>query len=314
MQADAQALVNDFINSEITESFESLFEFHFSKDKVNAHNERYIYSLLSQLPLVPSLRTKESPFDIEEFEKQIPVSLETKENIVEITSLDKKYTTTLPLAFFMTLGCNTLFRATINPDHHVLFIHFGTNQFPDASFIGLINTKTLVSMLIPCGPEKEIRAIGICSDCTHLGIIRTDDSLLSFDLPIDLIAFSPSLKQKAFMCYIEAQMNMLNHKMIQGGFTDNAIKAYSRLPLNTVNNLGWLIQSNKNLLPESLYNAAYAPKLDVIQYILTVASNAKVLADTLNLDIDTLADKIASNEITQEQIAAILLPEQSAAN
>ncbi len=311
-EADAAALVNDFINSEIPETFESLFHAFFSKEKVTDKNEKELYSLLSQLPLSPSIQIKESPFDIEEFEKQLPANLELKEgSIVEITSPDKQYTATLPVTFFMTLGCNKLFRATINPEHNVLFIHYENDQLPDISFVGLINTKTLVSMLIPCASEKEIKAIGICSDCTHLGIIRTDDSLLSYDLPTDLINFSPSLKQKAFICYVESQINMLNQRIIQA---NNVIKAYSSLPLNAVNNLAWLIQSHKNLLPESLYNAVYNEKINALQNILAVAANAKLVADTLNLDIDTLADRIASNEITQEQIAAILSPEQTSTN
>lgn len=283
----------------------------FFKISADKNNEKELHSLLSQLPLSPSIRTKESPFDIEEFEKQIPATLEIKEDsMVEITSPDKQYTATVPLAFFVTLGCNKLYRATINPEHNILFIHFENDQLSDISFIGLINTKTLVSMLIPCTPENEIKAIAICSDCTHLGIIRADDSLLSYDLPSDLITFSPSLKQKAFIFYVEAQINILNQKMMQN---DNIIKAYSRLSLKTVNNLVWFIQSNKNLLPESLYDAVYTEKLNALQHIVAVATNAKLVADTLNMDIDTFADKMLANEITQEQIAAILSPAETSA-
>jgi hypothetical protein len=307
---DAEALINDFINSQVPETFESLFHAFFSKISAQKSNEKELYSLLSQLPLSPSIRIKESPFDVEEFEKQLPANFEIKENsIVEITSPDKQFTAEVPLAFFMTLGCDKLFRATINPEHHILFLHFENNQLPDLSFVGLINTKTLVSMLIPCTPEKEIKTIGICSDCTHLGIIRTDDSLLSYDLPTDLVTFSPSLKQKAFISYVEAQVNILNHRVAQH---DNIIKAYAHLPLKTVSNLALFIESNKDLLPKSLYDAVYVGKLNTLQHILAVATNAQFIADTLNLDIDTLADKIVSNEITQEQIAAILSPEVSA--
>ncbi len=311
-KTDVQALINNFMNAEVPESFDVLFESSFSKD-ILKNNEEEIYSFFSQRPLSPAIQTREIPFELEEFENAVTAILTLRENsVVEITSADEKYTTTVPLAFFAELGCNKIFKATINAEHNILFLHFGNDQAPDLSFIGLINTKTLVSMVIPCASEKEIKTIGICSDCIHLGIIRTeDDALLSYDLPNAIVDFAPSLKQRAFITYIDAQINMLGQKIMQNKFSNDIIKTYSRLPLDTVYKLALFIHTNKDLLPESLHHAICNEKINSLQQILTVSANAKFVAETLNIDIDTLADKMASNEITQEQVLAILAPDQS---
>jgi hypothetical protein len=306
-QTNTESLVNDFVNAEIPEFFDTLFDSHFSKKAII--NETELYSVLSRSPLSPAITTKETPFELEEFDQEIPALLTIKDNsLVEITCNGNDYISTLPLAFFADLGCSKIFKATINPKHNVLFLHFGNEQTANMSFAAVINTKTLISMIIPCTPETEIKTIGICSDAIHLGVLRADDVLLSYDLPSEIVTFSPSLKQRAFMTYVNAQINLINQHMIQ---TDNMIKAYTRLPLNTVNNLAWLIQSNRNLLPESLYNALYNQKLRILEQILTVATNSQMVAEALNIDVDTFADKVASNEITQEEIAAILNPAES---
>jgi len=104
---------------------------------------------------------------------------------------------------------------------------------------------------------------------------------------------------------------MLRQAIMKSEFTNDAIKAYSRLPLDVVYKLALLIHTNKDLLPETLHDAICNEKLNSLQQILAISSNAKFVADTLNIDIDTLADKMASNEITQEQVLAILSPDQS---
>lgn len=311
-EVDGQALINDFINSEVTESFESLFESFFSKDILQKHEEQ-LSSLFLQIPLNPAIQTSTAPFAVEVFDKQLSANLSLKENsLVEITCADANYKGIVPLATFAALGCNGIFRATINPEHNILLLHFQNDQVPNLSFISLINTKTLVTTLIPCSPESEIKTIGLLDDCSQLGVMTANDVILSYNLPADLINFTPSLKQKAFITYIDAQMNMLTQRVVQNGFND-MIKAYARLPFNTVYKLALLIENNKNLLPESLHPSLLNEKINSLQQILMVSSNAKFVADTLNIDVDTLADKMASNEITQEQVLAILSPDQSSA-
>lgn len=311
-EVDAQALINDFINSEIPENFETFFETHFSKN-ILQNNEEELSSLFSQIPLVPTIQSSSTPFAVEEFEKQLQAKLQLKEDsLVEITAENTNYHSIVPLRSFASLGCNGIFRAIINPEHNILLLHFQNDQTPNLSYISLINTKTLVSTLIPCSPENEIKAIGLLSDCSELSIMRADDKILSYRLPADLINFTPSIKQRAFITYIDAQMNMLTQTVVQNGFND-MIKAYARLPFNMVYKLAVLIENNKNLLPESLHPSFLNEKINSLQHILMVSSNAKFVADTLNIDVDTLADKMASNEITQEQVLAILSPDQSAA-
>lgn len=313
-EANTETRVNTFINAEIPEDFDLFFNDHFSAKIVNEKNEKDIYSLLSQLPLSPAMQNSESSFTAEEFAKQLPAMLELKENsIIEITCADQQYAGTFPLGHLTAFGCSKIFRASINPESNILFLHFENEQVPNLSWIGIINTKTLVSMLIACAPEDAVKEIGLNSDCSQLGVMNKDDAILSYALPADLVNFAPSLKQRAFISYVDAQLHMLGQKIAQSN-TNDVIKAYSQLPLEQVHKLALLIHTNKNMLPESLYDAVYTEKMNSLQQILTVSINAKFVADSLNIDIDTLVNKIASHEITQEQIFAILSPEEESAD
>jgi hypothetical protein len=306
-EKDIQTKVMDFLNAEPIENFNALLNKHLPADVMKLEDLQELYALLSQLPLGPSIQLSESPFAQEEFNAQKGAIIDIKDNgIVYITTADGQHKASIPVTSIAALGCDKVLKATINPENNVLFMLLKNDQNPNATFISLINTKTLFSLLIPCISETDMKNIDISADSSRLGIMRTDDSILAYDIPADLVSFNPTFKQRAFMSYVNAQFNLLSQKIMNNDANNDIIKMYGRLAIDDVRALASLIENNKDILPESLYKNVYESKVNSLHEIIAIHLNTKRVAHALKIDVDTLADKIAANEVTEKEILDIL--------
>jgi len=291
----ATSLLTDFTNTDIPDNFNELCNIYFPADILN---EQLLYCLLSRAPLGTIEQISDVPFSAQEFEKQLPATLSRLENssLIEITcSTHKKYKGVIPILW----DCDKILVAYINPEYNVLLIHYESDIVDTMSFINVINTKTLTSMMMACDRASELKHMGLNSDCSQVGFMNQDNTICSYVLPEKLTTFSPSFQQKIFMFYVASVSRVIIKNCLKcGNDFGNIVKSYSRLPINRLCKLINFIQTNKTFVPEFFepYNPA-----TLLQTIKELYTTCKFVADKLNIDIETIGDKIISNEITQEQ-------------
>lgn len=307
----AGMLYADFINAPIPDNFDQLFNHYFSANILQNDNERLIYTLLSQTPLTPAMQISTQPFPVQDFEQQLPATLNKTEDssLIEVTcNANKKYKSFIHAGFLSQLGCNTIFTTYINPTCNLLLIHYKINGIAGSSFFGLINTKNLISLCIPCASENEVTKIGLSADCSQLGYMKTNGTVVSYILPTELTTLAPLFKQRAFITYSNAQIVAMTQETMSLDRNNIGlrIKGISKLSLNKMQKLVNFIQTNKHLVSDSLYVMVYKNLITQLQEIIDLYTAAQYIANVLHVDMATLGDKLVSGEITPQQTGAIL--------
>lgn len=315
----ANSMIADFVHAEIPDNFDTLFDAYFSTDMLQNNNEKELYYYLSHAPLAPAIQKSTDHFSIEEFENQLPATLEKIENNPWLKiqcNTHKKYKGGIHSNFLDALSCDKILSTSINPESGILLIHYETDTVQGPSFVGIINTKTLISMQILCSPAHTIKQIGLNSDCSQLGIMSHDDTINAYLVPKELTTLSLSLKQRALILYSNQKLIEIYQVMsLYGGCNTNDMgsmfKAITRLSFDTIKKFIDFIQNHKNIIPESLCEIVFNNRIAELENFTTMHTDLKIVADTLNLDLETACDKISSNEITPGQFREILNAKKS---
>lgn len=303
----AQQMLIDFLNTDIPDSFDDLCNHYFPEDIFVNGNDRSLCLALAEKSLKLPIDIA-AQFPVEEFAKQLPAIIEIKQYPwIEVAyNTNKKDNCTF--AGYLKAPDNIL-TAIINSKHNIFVMCYKENTDVSGKIM-LINTKSMLSFCIFVIPVDEVKQIGLNENCTQLGIMFKDDSMLSCMIPSELVSFVPSLKQRAFLAYVQQKsfdvlpmvLPRLDDMKTMALFLKQHIKSIS---LMTIDKAIRFAIKNKDLIPTPLTEALFGNRIVELTCVIGVTVSFVMVAKKLNLTFEELCDKVIFDEITSEVIAKI---------
>jgi predicted nucleic acid-binding protein len=311
----------DFISADIPQDFDTLFNHYFPEDVLLHGNDALFYNLISSsYPTTYNPQKNTIPFPAQEFEKQVSATLKLASSLPWIEVLyntDKKHTRSISSLYLTELLKDDAYKvsAIINPHYNILLVHCKDENNADSIYLIDINTLTFLNIDCTIETNNTIKQLGLNADCTQLGIMFENGTTSSYELPSHLVAQCLSVKQKAFLFYIDSKMvdstiahvihfapllnNMGNFSAIPENFPVLLLffKEYASELLPCFNLINFVIK-HRHLIPEFIHQSIYDKRIDSMQNLLALYGMFSIIATSLNTTVQKLTDKLLSQEIS----------------